>query len=153
MQAMLRVSTRSFIMENLLNPEEYDLPRFRTVPLGYSKQDIIEYLDSISNEILAAKHAIEENKRLKEKAIKDNVDTEAMNSQKLLIAKALIDAQAKAKTITEEAEAKSKDIIARATAEAKAQKEQAETAVKTAETKLKSIQNNIAGLKELVKNM
>lgn len=139
-------------MDNTFNQEDYDLPRFRTVLFGYSKRDIVDFLNSISNEMLSAKELAKENKILKEKAIKANADNAVIDSQKLLIAKALIDAQAKAKSVEEAADAKAKEIIAKAIAEVKTMKEQTETEVKSLEAKRKAIQDDITALKDRVKN-
>jgi cell division septum initiation protein DivIVA len=139
-------------VDNTFNQEDYDLPRFRTVLFGYSKRDIVDFLNSISNEMLSAKELAKENKILKEKAIKANADNAVIDSQKLLIAKALIDAQAKAKSVEEAADAKAKEIIAKAIAEVKTMKEQTETEVKSLEAKRKAIQDDITALKDRVKN-
>lgn len=139
-------------MDNVLR-QENDLPRFRTSILGYNKQDIIEFLNSISSDLLYTKAVMEENKRLKEKSASAKAESDVINSQKLRVAKALMDAQEKADSIIKDAEEKAKVIISKGTAESIAQKEKLELMIKDKEAELKDINDKITSLKLSIKNL
>lgn len=138
-----------------------ELPRFRTVALGYSKEDIANYLDLIGNEILRSKEIIKENASLRDQIGVLQLYRDNYEEQKDLIAQALIDAREAATNIIKEAEdiaakivreaeSRAKEILTKAKEEANITINAANAAVARKEEEFNKIQGKIEELRNML---